>query len=552
MLNSPPPRWIFWLIFVWVIGLFAPVVQYYIDGARNETFLMWVPVSLLLTAGMASWKWWRAPVKSDPQELPLARLTLALVLSLLLLSLSYLYGSALLSLGPLVLSVGLLFVIGGQSRSVKGWFGLWALFLLVCRLPGQLELKLLRTSTAYSSEISSSVLDSLGVLNAVQAEVLAIKSDSFDLDVICESHFTYYLVVALAAYFSYFRARPLVHTLGMLAGGYAVAILVNAMRVVLVVIAQRQLQLDILVGGWAIALFVLSLVLSLGLLWSFDSLLQFLLAPSADPKREEGKKLTRCSNWLAAMRLSSWLPVLLRGARWDRKFRVASLVVLAVSLLGMTVFVGLVERSKSKMGAELQMNKLDELVVIDPADVQFTRPGWKLLDVEREQRPFDSIWGAYSFIWRLKYHDTMVIMAMDYPFNHWHDVKVCYGKLGWTIDQEQVVELEGEDDWKVSETDMMTPTGDFGYILCSQVDQAGGYGTPKPADTGWDYLKFKLGPAHWVEPFRRTKTKDANTFYQSQAMVSTDFLLDEPTKQEIRLAYDEFRKQTRQLILQRK
>ena len=111
------------------------------------------------------------------------------------------------------------------------------------------------------------------------------------------------------------------------------------------------------------------------------------------------------------------------------------------------------------------MNKLDDLVVIDPADVQFTRPGWKLLDVEREQRPFDSIWGAYSFIWRLKYHDTMVIMAMDYPFNHWHDVKVCYGNLGWTIDQEQVVELEADDDWKVSETDMMTPTGDFGFNI---------------------------------------------------------------------------------------
>jgi len=194
------------------------------------------------------------------------------------------------------------------------------------------------------------------------------------------------------------------------------------------------------------------------------------------------------------------------------------------------------------------MQEKRDLAEVGRDDIVFIRPGWKVIEYEEETRAFDSLWGSYSHIWKLRYNDLVCVMALDYPFNKWHDVKRCYTIQGWEVKDENIINGGKDFRWGVSQTDMVLPTGDYGFILCSHCDHLGEIVQPKPTTHDFSMVTHYLKPARWSAPFGISEDKNKNTFYQTQTMVTSYYELDEETKAEIRLMYADFREQCRRKI----
>ena len=139
-------------------------------------------------------------------------------------------------------------------------------------------------------------------------------------------------------------------------------------------------------------------------------------------------------------------------------------------------------------------------------------------------------------------------MSLDYPFDDWHDVKSCYSAIGWEIVGETIVRDDSFGDWAISETNLILPNGDTGFVLCSHCDRIGNTVEPKPVSHRWDMLRYRLHPDRWTAPFGKSMDKDRRTFYQTQCMVITPVPMDQATQQEIRVMYNSFREQARRAI----
>jgi len=82
--------------------------------------------------------------------------------------------------------------------------------------------------------------------------------------------------------------------------------------------------------------------------------------------------------------------------------------------------------------------------------------------------------GIYSHIWIYKKDGVIASISLDYPFNEYHDVRICYVGNGWDI-------LDSKLSWGNSsngnipdmEVNMVHDSGLKGFLLFSTVNQAG-------------------------------------------------------------------------------
>ena len=226
------------------------------------------------------------------------------------------------------------------------------------------------------------------------------------------------------------------------------------------------------------------------------------------------------------------------------------LILVLVVMLGIetvSIYYRATVPKRDFMYGEGNLTKLDQsAVVID-------RQGWTMENYVEERREFTSVWGMFSSFWRMKYNGITVNLALDYPFDDWHDVKRCYSNWGWKIEGESIVKEPAVFQWEASQTDMILPNGEFGFILCSHCDHIGNTVQPKPTEHDHTMLMYRLHPDRMTPPFgiSRSTSKNKRTFYQTQCMVTTSRPLDEATREEIRLVYASFREQIRRAIVAR-
>ncbi|WP_435692556.1 exosortase U [Rubritalea sp.] len=538
--------WLFALVYV--VLLSPLLVEYSHSIFGRKIIYHFLPVLWLSLVGLFIFRW-KAAAKVE-KNAPYWVITLFLSGSFLSAVVGYLYYNAWPVAASVMLMLAALFCYLLSLRKIKGLWGIWVLMLFSLRLPDQIEYRILSLFEGISLKIGSQVLDRVGVAHLMQSDVMVINGYEIAAGRISNSYFSIIAVAALAGLFCVIKRRKALHLCLMVIVGLLVAAGVNVLRVVLVGGIYGYFDVDILKSWWLYALLAVSYGLAFAALLCADAFVAFLLAPvKVDSRKPDGLGLSKLWNWIVRINPASVLE-----KRRPGKSRIARKIAVVTSCLGLGVlalFSGLImnEIWSSEGGEKHSMfGSKDELVMIDPTLVQFTRPGWEVLSVETEQRDFASVWGQFSFIWRLQYQDSLVIMALDYPFDSWHDVRVCYTQLGWKVDSIANAESGDFEEWKASETLMGLPTGDYGFILCSHSDQKGGVVQPKPADTGVDMLAYYLNPKQWQEPFKIESDKSLTTYYQTQTMVTTPFPLGEEMKQEIREMYGEFREQTRKLL----
>jgi exosortase/archaeosortase family protein len=539
---------------VWVFGvvyaiLLSPLLMKYFDYLLSRQYYHWVPFFVVILAVAFVFQWRKAPASEmRPSQWLIGG---ALSFSFLLTAVAYLYYTGWVAMGATIVATGALCIYLSGIRTVDRLFGIWACLFFLVRLPDQVERRLLALFEGFSAKIGSLIVDYSGTYHVIQGDLMVIEGYEIDVGRICNGYFSIISLAAVAALYVLWRKRSLFHVIALIPASLIVAAGVNVLRVGLVGVVYAKSGQDIMLSSWMWGLLVGSFGLGILGIVSVDALLALLLQPITNvEKRTEGAGLARLWTWLTSFRVASIFDRFsVAPEEGARSKGLATLCVLG--LVTLVAFEGPILYGiwTDEAGEKRFMyDKKEELAIIDPAAVQFSRPGWEVLNVEEEARDFTSIWGQYSFIWKLRYRDVIVIMALDYPFDKWHDVRVCYTRLGWKIDTMAMSVLEKTTGWGASETQMTLPTGDYGFILCSHMDHLGNKVIPKPTANDFNMVGYYLHPKQWQAPYKMSVDKDTNTFYQTQVMVTTAFPLDEPTRREISEMYGEFREQTRKLI----
>lgn len=540
-----------------ILVLLGPLVVFHFTILGSRTHYQIYPLIFLAIAWIFASRWIQAEAAEDLPR-PFAE-KLLLAGCLVVIPVALLYYSSWPAMFALVLAVGAVAIHLSAFRKVENLFGIWCLFLLFVRPPDQIEGRILRFMEGLSAKTASLVLDFLSIPHVIQGDIFAMFGEDIDLSDLCTGHVSLVSTVAITALVLVLRNRNLLHSLILLLSAVAVTWALNTIKIVLVSFALMRFDFDLTQGLGHGIMVVVSILLSLVMVFACDMFLRVCLATVSDTYALMGMRMSKMArklaagwDWLVSFEISGIL------AKWRthetrKKSKTWSLVlgsVVTVYLVGLLAMEATILYHRQGDYQVKKMHSQKELTVIGRNDIAFIRPGWKVMGYEEEERDHSNVWGAFSNIWRLKYNDVTCIMALDYPFDKWHDVKRCYTIQGWKVFDENIIRDSRDFRWGVSQTDMNLPTGDFGFILCSHCNHLGGTVQPKPTTHDFSMVTHYLHPKQWSAPFGISVDKNKNTFYQTQAMVTTSFELDEETKQEIRLMYADFREQCRQKIQQ--
>ena len=537
-----------------MIALYVPLLIGYFDILSDRDHYGLFPLLVAAVVVIFFVRWYSASPATDKVKSIYTRSVLIVALLIMPIAMLY-YAPWLVAFsGLLAMAAGAMYI--SSIRRIPNLLGIWFLLCFLLRLPNQADIRLFNWMQSLSAKSGSLLLDYLGMLHVVQGNVIAFPEKDFSLKGICSGSVSLISVIAIAAAFSVIKNRKLVHSLLLILCGVVATWMLNVIRILAVSGIYARFEIDLLSGDYTYVYTIASFVVAVGMLWSFDSVLEFFLKiepNDADEDRELQRQsknpLTKIWIWLSELEASKMLSRFrtdhVVGAR--KKYPVyhvfvALLVLVTLTLEGIVVYYAPLAHRRNFMYGE------KDITIIGEQSVLFDRPGWRVVDYKHERRDFDSIWGALSNTWRLKFNHTTVIVSLDYPFDGWHDVKRCYRNIGWKIVDEKIVEQLPAYKWKASETSMVLPNGDSGFVLCSHCDHLGNTVEPKPATHRLNMIRYRLDPDRWAAPFGSSMDKNRRTYYQTQCMVATPVPLDEDTKKEIRAMYAQFREQTRKAI----
>jgi len=542
----------FFIPILLMVLLFPLLRDYFVPLTRRDYYRLYP--FLMVTIGIIFFFRWRSA--PDAKDRPQRWCTwLALCGVLLIMAAGLLYYAPYLAVIAWVLAMGAVAMELSGYRRVPNLFGIWCLLLLFIRIPHQLDLRLMNWLEITSARSASVILDYHGVMHVVQASVFALPEREFILVDICHGPVSWVSTLATAAVICVLRNRRLLHTTLLLMGSLLITWLLNVVKIITVVSVYLRYDIDILMGSWAWAYSGVFFFLALGLILSNDALLFFFLRKTIDepgevrvPNLKKATVYDKIWNFISGIQVSNVLakfrsdrPVLESKKFSLPKIILVFLILPLIALETVVVYYKHIPKGESSM----LMHSDDELIVLNKSSVRFDRPGWSVVNYKEEKRDFSSIWGMYSKVWTLNLDQTTVTLALDYPFHEWHDVKSCYRKLGWKEYGEDVLSDSPMFDWGASQTKFKLPSGDYGFVLCSHCDQRGGTVEPKPAEHKLNMVLYRLSPKKWTAPFGKSLNKDSRTFYQTQAMVTTNGELSEAAMEEVRAMYADFREQIR-------
>ncbi|MFC5050659.1 exosortase U [Rubritalea spongiae] len=541
-----------WVVVALLVTL-VPLLMGYARFLWELEYYRWFPVATVVAVVSFVVSYLRSDVREERVRVKPDVVHATVFVALGVTAIGYLYEES--RLAVLVMLMALLLLVldcAGRRRMTKP-FAIFLLLFTLVSIPSQFEILIRGYFEAWAGKLAGYGIDLLGQHNLVQGSVLIMGDYEINVREIIGGWNSYNLWVVIALFWSVWKWRSNLFTVLFCLVAVPVGLSLDVFKIVWIGAVYYFFGKDWSGQGEMLILELVSIVLGLGVMASCYAFVDLLLSTIDDAKKSK-KVLVKAWDTVVSFKLSQcfrrWR-ILYNDADAVRRPHRVRKAVLGAMWVGLVCFASVIVYYRYVVVAErvVKMHSEEDLVRVPSDKVVFDRPGWEVVSVDYEEREFDSIWGAFSTVWRTKYHDTQVIFALDYPFESWHDVRVCYSNLGWQVEEAHLVQPDPSVAWGSSETDMILPTGDYGFIQCSHTNQLGEMVQAKPSESfSLEFLLFKLGPTRWAAPFGQSLEKDKNTFYQTQMMVTTAFPLDEPTKQELRAMYAEFREQTRQLI----
>ncbi len=412
-------------------------------------------------------------------------------------------------------------------------WGPWILLLLLFRLPNGLDDQLVQWLQGLSTQLSSIALDALHIEHNTQGNIIRLPHRELFVEEACSGVVSLMTLVATGVVFAVWMRRSILHGTLLAASGVFWACAMNIFRICVIVAALVWYDVDLLGKFPHAVLGTVSFLLAAGLMLSTDRLLCFLLgAIPANPMSPlydhvEGNPLVALWNFINPPSPQDddhmpggveTVPNADRAVGW----RVVdwTLAGVALALAGAQFYAGI--------GPFRVASQVPEVVTNLPEDFLPAEIGpWSEGQFKSIDRGTGSDFGEHSRTWKYFTGDYTLEISVDYPFQDWHELSVCYRSRGWETSNQRIVNQT------TRELDMQLPSSERALLifdLC-QTD-----GSPYEAPAGGflhpTWRRVLAGGNRWTMP----------TYLQMQALlISLDGEMTDVMRDEARSVFHEFR-----------
>lgn len=275
-------------------------------------------------------------------------------------------------------------------------------------------------------DTSSALLDWLRVTHVQDGNTLQLPGKTLLVEEACSGINSFILCNAFCLFWILWQRRSLWWLLPALPATSLFVVLGNVIRITAGTTAYYYWQMNLL-SGWPHEIF--GLVLLLGycvLVLSLDQLLVFLTKPSRSPKPDLGQNAASAAPKPSPARRRS-------GPVFGFKFAGAFFAVMGLGFFAAHLFGG----GRHGLAALPSLRFTRELNLSLPASLA----GWQRVNSTSGDLALAQTLGVHSIIWHFQRAGTEAEVAVDYPLDGFHNVKVCYVNNGWHVRAEDELTL---------------------------------------------------------------------------------------------------------------
>lgn len=529
--KGPSVGRVLWIAAAFIACAYAPMLYVFFQQLWWQPQYQFFPF-VIGAFGWLLWTRWQEAEPADagaPPRWPAFALTVAAWFMLLAAALLYNPWASMASLILLVASACLLLA---RRRHVTYLWGIWALLWLMLPVPLGYEGQFIAKLQLWSSQLSSFVLDRVGVPHIMAGNTLHLSGRQLFVDEACSGIISVKSLIACGVIYGVWRNRSPLHVVALAMAGVLWAILMNVGRIASIAMALHFFNLDWTEGAPHEILSLVVFVVAFGMLISTDVLLEGCTAPIVPRWGQKfGGDLTygrRLAEWWE--RLVAWGDPLRyepeanfadddgapaakgRSRLWLGATAFGILAAFQWALLGWAWAHPAVPTNGVAHAEQLEASSL-------PNDLAELRQ----VDFSATQRDRQDIFGEFSRTYR--YGDAngqSYLVSCDFPFSQgWHELTVCYSGVGWEVvkrDWASIADDRGED-WTAVEVDLKKSDGSSAFVTWTMFDE---FGEPVAPPAG------ALRDQVWRLLVRRNPLMPTRQMFQVQVFVSlSDATADE-------------------------
>ncbi|MCA9215100.1 MAG: exosortase U [Planctomycetales bacterium] len=441
----------------------------------------------------------------------------------------------------LILLLGSLLCLCGQERWITNFWGIWLLLWLLIPLPLSLGPKLIRSLQAASSQLSSAMLDVLGIRHLMTGNVLEVPTKQFFVDEACSGIVSFMAIIAAGAIYLVWKNRPLVHSVLLLLLGVGWAFLLNVSRITIIAFAYERYDWDWSEGTPHTILGLVLFTLTFVALVSTDVLLEFLLKPVEVQQFAGDAKvnvLIRMFNGIAGF-ATPYGAVLTDDDQPQAKpapSNAPAIPDIGVSgktwaLAGLFATLGIVQIALMLLATDPNAQVVEHAMKIGKKSVPLAVGPWEFVGHEYVSRDVgNEELSDHSHVFTYKHSQTQlpITISLDFAYTGgWHDLCICYTGAGWEVGERQTKQ---HGDFKYIETNMDNEMSQHAFLAFGAFDATGSYVTPPSSLIRW---------RPWSALRRRTLRTISPRLLQVQVFVAGNEQVSAEDKETIRqLFYD--------------
>lgn len=359
---------------------------------------------------------------------------------------------------------------------------------IIVRPPFNLDTQLIAQLQRTTSVLTGTLLDAIGVLHIRSGNVITLPTriEPLMVEEACSGVQSLFTLIFVAAAWSVWSERNLVHSMLLLVAAVFWACFGNLLRVTSICLADYWFGVDLVAEPQHAILGYVCLAVGIGLVVSTDLWLESVRAfcfgksagmagtngSSRGAKESAGARGER----VGVLRPASGFKT---GSAWRNAMTLGVCGLLCFLALGPTVLAGPGRLAKYMFAAssvaELERAAFPEFVQVPGS--AFAQ--WSVQDFNIEERDRSSVWGSRSASWQIECatgpRPIDCHFSCDYPFSDWHELSVCYRGNGWKIvgGGRVVHRLEGQEDWPVVSVEFANESGGHALLLFSLFDEGG-------------------------------------------------------------------------------
>ena len=356
-----------------------------------------------------------------------------------------------------------------------------SLFAIAIPLPSGRDMQITSGIQTISSWACNGVLDSIGVPNIVEKNMLQIQDMKTAISEVCNGVDSFYALTAIGLAVVVFRRCSLLVSLVTLAMIPLCSVLGNVIRLLAIGIGFDYFGSD-LTTGWG---YITTAILVFGLSFACVVLLHVSIVAILDPMSaaEEQNNLTKLVIWATTwphedesqVRLDkTWSKMHSQPSSWRSIHVLLGLPSLGCVVLGaISAFVVFsVFKGNNVSLAVISEDQATAFPSQDAFPEQFG--GLRKISFSPITRPATNILGRYTHLWKFDDRGNQVFARLDFPFQGWNPLWEGYRSSGWKIIETNPVEVPAElGSWTVEEFKMQNQYGLFGFVWYAFFDEKG-------------------------------------------------------------------------------